>query len=100
MRRTEWPPQKGDIVSLKPGFDHSFEGLAVRRAGLPLKENSLYEVVGYRNRTPCVVLILREVRSFHIAGVHYIFESGSESFPYTANRFQRVSSSEPWRSIV
>jgi len=36
----EWSPQKEDVVRVKQGFDRSFEALAVRRAGLPLKEGA------------------------------------------------------------
>ncbi len=42
-----WVPRKGDIVRLNSGFDYSFEGVAVRRAGLLLKEKALYEILGY-----------------------------------------------------
>jgi len=64
MESAGWLPQKGDIVRLKRGFDRSFEALAVQRAGLPLKESSSYEVVGYRRRIPSVVLFsARTVRS-------------------------------------
>jgi hypothetical protein len=70
MERTEWSPQKGDIVRLKRGFDRSFEGLAVRRAGLPLREDALYEVAGHQDRTPSVVLILREARVVHINALY------------------------------
>lgn len=100
MESTGWSPQKGDIVRLKRGFDRSVEGFAGRRAGLPLKEGALYEVVGYQDRTPNVVLILREVRALHIAGVRYVIELGTETFPYISDKFQRISSSEPGRPIV
>ena len=90
MENTGWSPRKGDIVRLKRGFDHSFEALAGRRAGLPLKEGSLYEVVGSQHRAPNIVLTLREVRTLHVAGVRHIIESGGEPFPYSADRFQPV----------
>jgi len=90
VESAEWSPQKGDVVRVKKGFDRSFEALAVRRAGLPLKEGALYEVVGYEHRAPSVVLVLRQVRMLQIAGMRYIIELGTEPFAYTADRFEPV----------
>jgi hypothetical protein len=88
MRSIGWP-QKGDIVRLKRGFDHSFEGLGVRRAGLPLREGALYEVIAY-NRAPTPVLTLCEVRVVHIIGARHVTKVNSKQFPYVSDRFQPV----------
>jgi hypothetical protein len=100
MESTRSSPQKGDIVRVKQGFDRTLEALAVRRAGLPVKESALYEVVGFQHLTPSVVLILREVSAFHIAGVRHIIELGAEPFPYTSDRFQILYKSESSRPVV
>jgi hypothetical protein len=99
MKNTGGSPQKGDLVRLKRGFDHSFEALAVRRAGLPLKEGALYEVIELQCRNPGVVL-LREVSAFRIAGVQHVIDLGSAPFPYTADRFQGLRKSESGRRVV
>lgn len=86
--RTDWAPQKGDIVRLKPGFDRTLEGIAVRRAELPLNEKAIYEVLGYERRESGLVLTLRQVRRVHIGGVWRVSKLNSESFPYIAERFE------------
>jgi hypothetical protein len=83
-----WAPQEGDIVRLKPGFDRTFEALGVRRAGLPLKEKALYEVLGYEQRELSRVLMLREVHVVHVAGVRHVTKVGSEPFPYALEKFE------------
>ena len=85
-----WIPRKGDIVRLKPGFDHSLEGLAVRRAGLPLKEKALYEILGYERSEVSFVLTLCEVCVIHVGGVHRVTKVGSEPFPFVLEKFERV----------
>ena len=99
MENIECSLQKGDIVRLKRGFDRSFDGIAVRRAALPLKEGAKYEVVEFQHRNPGVV-VLREVRTFRIAGARHVIELGSEPFPYTADIFQRLCKLEPGRPVV
>jgi hypothetical protein len=81
-----WVPRIGDIVRLKPGFDHSLEGMAVRRAGLPLKEKALYEILGYERGEVSRVLTLREVRVVHVGGVRHVTKVGSEPFPYVLDK--------------
>jgi len=100
MKDDARPPQKGDIVRLRQGFDRSFEAVAARRACLPLKEGAFYEVIGSEKRPASVVLTLREVRTLHIAGVRHIIDSGSEPFPYSADRFQRLCTSQSGRPVV
>lgn len=100
METAEWSPQKGDLVRVKQGFDRSFEGLAVRRAGLPLKEGALYEVLAYEHRAYNVVLVLREVRTLQIAGVRHIIELGTDPFPYSADRFEPVCKPESNLPVV
>jgi hypothetical protein len=85
-----WVPRKGDVVRLKPGFDHSLEGVAVRRAGLPLKEKALYEILRYERSEVSFVLTLREVRVVHVGGVRHVTKVGSEAFPYVSEKFERV----------
>lgn len=85
-----WTPRKGDIVRVKPGFDRSLEAVATRRAGLPLKENCLYQVLDSKPGETGVVLILGEVRVFRVGGVRYVVKGKSESFPYVAGRFDIV----------
>jgi hypothetical protein len=85
-----WVPRKGDIVRLKPGFDHSLEGMAVRRARLPLKEKALYEILGYERIEASFVLTLCEVRVVHVGGVRHVTKVGSEPFPYVLERFERA----------
>ena len=60
--------QKGDIVRLKRGFDRSFEALAVRRAGLLLKEGAIYEIVGTTNGTLASWSFSGRYVHFNIAG--------------------------------
>ena len=69
-------PRKGDIVRLKPGFDNSMEGVAVRRARLPLKEKALYEIIGYERSEVSFVLTLCEVRVVHVCGVRHVTKVG------------------------
>ena len=85
-----WVPRKGDIVRLKPGFDSSLEGVAVRRAGLPLKEKALYEIRGYERGEIGFVLTLSEVRIVHVGGVRHVTKVGSEPFPYVSEKFEHV----------
>jgi hypothetical protein len=85
-----WVPRKGDIVCLKPGFDNSLEGVAVRRAGLPLKEKALYEILRYERSEVSFVLTLCEVRVVHVGGVRHVTKVGSEPFPYVLEKFERV----------
>ncbi len=85
-----WVPRKGDIVRLKPGFDNSFEGVAVRRAGLPLKEKALYEILGYEQSEVSFVLTLCEVRVLHVSGVRHVTKVGSKPFPYVVEKFERA----------
>jgi hypothetical protein len=89
MRNIRWPPQKGDIVRLKRGFDDSFEALGARRAGLPLREGALYEVVA-SDRVLTPVLTLCEVRVLYIIGVRHVTKAGSEQFSYASDRFESV----------
>jgi hypothetical protein len=86
--RTDWAPQKGDIVRLRPGFDRSFEGIAVRRAGLPLNEKRIYEVCGFERRESALVLTLHEVRRVHVGGVWRVTKLNSEPFPYAGEKFE------------
>ena len=83
-------PRKGDIVRLKPGFDHSLEGVAVRRAGLPLKEKALYEILGYERSEVSFVLTLCEVSVVHVGGVRHVTKIGSKPFPCVLEKFERV----------
>jgi hypothetical protein len=85
-----WVPRQGDIVRLKSGFDTSLEGVAVRRAGLPLKEKALYEIFGYERGEVGFVLTLCEVRVVHVGGVRHVTKVGSEPFPYALEKFERV----------
>jgi hypothetical protein len=55
-------------VRLKSGFDRSLEGMAARRAGLPLSESALYEVVGCARGETSLVLMLSQVRVVRVAG--------------------------------
>ena len=89
MRCIRWTPQNGDIVRLKRGFDHSFEAIAVRRAGLPLREGALYEVIR-SDGAPTPVLTLCEVRVVHITGARHVTKVGSEQFSYASDRFESV----------
>jgi len=75
-------------VCLKPGFDRSFEAVAARRAGLPLKEGAFYEVLGCQQGEISVVLSLREVRVVHVGGIQHVTKVSSEIFPYVAERFE------------
>ena len=84
------PLRRGDIVRLKSNFDQSLEGLAARRAGLPLKEKRLYQILDLEKAETSLVLTLSEVRVFHLGGVKHITKIGSESFPYISSRFERV----------
>lgn len=84
------PLRKGDIVRLKPGFDRSLEAMAVRRAGLPLRENCLYQILDSKRGETDVVLILAEVRVFHIGGVRHVVKARCRSFPYVSERFELV----------
>ena len=85
-----WVPQKGDVVRLKSGFDRSLEGIAVRRAGLPLSEGALYEVVGCARGETSLVLMLSQVRVVRVAGVRHVARTGSAPFPYISERFELV----------
>jgi len=87
----KWVPQKGDLVRLKPGFDRSLDGVAVRRAGLPLREKRIYEVLGYERGESDLVLTLCEVSRIHIGGVWVITKLTSEPFPYVAARFELLA---------
>ena len=82
--------RKGDIVRVKRGFDRSLEGMAVRRAGLPLKEDCLYQIVAFERGETDAVLILRKVRVFRVGGVRHIVKVRSETFPYVSERFELV----------
>jgi hypothetical protein len=84
------PLRRGDIVCLKPNFDQSLEGLAARRAGLPLKEKRLYQILDMKKGETSLVLTLNEVRVFHLGGVTHITKIGSETFPYVSSRFERM----------
>lgn len=85
--------KKGDIVRLKPKFDQSLEGLAVRRAGLPLRENCLYQVIDLKAGEIGVVLTLIEVRVFHLGGARHVAKIGYKTFPYVSERFELMSPS-------
>jgi len=80
--------RKGDIVRLKRGFDRSLEAIATRRAGLPLKEGALFEVLGCERGEMSMVLSLREVCVVHIAGARHVWKVGSAPFPYVSERFE------------
>jgi hypothetical protein len=86
------PLRKGDIVRLKSGFDRSLEGMAIRRAGLPLKENTLYQVLACERGDTDVVLTLSEVRVFRVAGVRHVVKVGPGKFPYVSERFELMYS--------
>src|SRR4051812_1634418 len=60
--------RKGDIVRLKRGFDRTLEAIGAHRAGLPLKEGALFEILDCEPGEMSIVLILREVYVVHIAG--------------------------------
>ena len=79
------------IVRLKPGFDRSLEGVAVRRARLPLSEKGVYEVLECDRREANPVLILCEVSRIHIGGVWRIIrelmhETGSHRTATSASQ--------------
>jgi hypothetical protein len=62
--------------------------MAVRRAGLPLRENRLYEVLDCEQGDTSIVLTLSEFRVFHVAGVKHVVKLGSERFPCVSERFE------------
>jgi hypothetical protein len=82
--------RRGDIVRLKRGFDRSFEAIAARRAGLPLREGALFEIMDCERGEVSMVLILREVYVVNVAAATHIARIGSELFPYVAERFEPV----------
>jgi len=82
--------RKGDIVRLKRGFDRTLEAIGAHRAGLPLKEGALFEILDCEPGEMSIVLILREVYVVHIAGARHIIKVGSEPFPYVSERFEPV----------
>jgi hypothetical protein len=86
------PLEKGDIVRLKSDFHQSFESLAARRAGLPLRENCLYQILRLDRGDVSIVLTLTEVRIFHLGGIKHIAKIGFETFPYISERFELVYS--------
>jgi hypothetical protein len=88
MRGERRSPQTGDVVRLKAGFDHSFEGFGARRAGLPLREGALYQVIGLDRLAPGPVLTLCEVGVVHINGARHLAKVGSEQFPYLSDKFE------------
>jgi hypothetical protein len=67
---------------------------------LPLKEGAFYEVIGSEKCPASVVLTLRKVRTLQIAGVRHIIDSGTEPFPYSADRFQCLWTSQTGRPVV
>ncbi|HEY5064515.1 MAG TPA: hypothetical protein VIJ04_06850 [Xanthobacteraceae bacterium] len=85
-------PRPGDIVRTKAGFDQSLEGHAARRAGLPLREGRLYQVVGCEQGEIDTVLILSEIHIFRIVGIRQVVKVGSSPFPYVSERFERACS--------
>lgn len=82
--------RKGDIVRLKRGSDRSLEAIAARRAGLPMKEGALFEVLDCKRGEVSIVLVLREVYVADVAGARHIPRVGSEPFPYVSERFESV----------
>jgi hypothetical protein len=82
--------RKSDIVRLRRGFDRSLEAIATRRAGLPLKESALFEILGCERGDVDIVLTLREVYVVYVAGARRIAKVGSAPFPYVSARFELV----------
>lgn len=82
------PIRKGDIVRVKPGFDQTLTALAARRAGLPLRENSLYQVLDCELGEIDIVLNLIEVRVFRVGGVRHVVKIGAGPFPYVSKQFE------------
>jgi hypothetical protein len=64
--------------------------MAARRAGLPLRENCLYQILDSERGETAVVLILGEVHVFRIGGVRHVVKARSRPFPYVSERFEFV----------
>ena len=82
--------RKGDIVRAESGFDRTLQGFGTRRAGLPLDEKSLYQVIDCARGEDDIVLKLIQVRVFHLGGVRHVVKVGFEPFSYVSRRFEVV----------
>jgi hypothetical protein len=76
-----WVPKEGDIVRLKPGFDHGPDAHGMRRANVhELQESRLYRVKEYIQNEEQRALALEEVRVIHIAGKRIVTKISDVSF--------------------
>ena len=76
-------------MHLKRGSDPTLEAIGDRRAGLPLEEGLLYQVLGSERGRTDFVLTLSRVHVVHVGGTRYV-STRSEPFPYVSDRFERV----------